>query len=100
MLPGCPKNPSFRAVVSVTNTGCETLEDWELSWSFLGDQSVEKATKAEVHQDGAMVTLTPKHPKKLRPGRTGTFVVTGHRGDLAVPTPGTFFLNGQACRTR
>ena len=78
----------------------ETVRDWNLEGSFFGDQTVNHAAFAEVEQDGAQVTLTPKAGRPLRPGRTQTILIAGRRGTLADDTPGTFYLNGNACRTR
>ncbi len=92
-----PKTGDFMALLRVTHTGDEPLKPWALSWSHLGDQEIRRALGARVAQDGAAVTLTPRFQKKLRPGRSRTFVLTGNAGTLADPAPGTFFLNGKAC---
>jgi endoglucanase len=96
-LTKCSKKGTFSALLTLTNTADATVNDWSLSWSFFGDQTVRNALPAEVDQEGAMVTLTPKNKMKLKPGKSRAFIVTGNLGTMADPTPGTFFLNGDAC---
>jgi endoglucanase len=93
----CPYTGNFIALVKIRNTGDGAIRNYDLTWSYLGDQSVKRALSASVRQDGAMVTLTPKKRRPLKPGRTHTFVLHGDAGNLADPSPGTFFLNGKAC---
>ena len=98
--PQCSHSDTFYAWVRLTNTGSETIKNWQLSWSFFGDQTVDEALGAKVEQDGAMVTLKPKRRKNLHPGTARNILLTGDIGNLATATPGTFFLNGNACRLK
>ncbi len=88
----------FLYYVDVTNLGKKKLKNWELNWSFTGDQRVQVVTGGNATQDGAQVTVAGS--RKLKPNRPRRLVVIGDRGDLASPTPETFFLNGEACSVR
>jgi endoglucanase len=94
-----------RLHVTLRNDSPLPLVGNALSWAFFGDQSVEKVVVpagAVVNQAGATVTIRPflGKPWKLGPSDTVAFELTVDRGRLASPEPGTFYLNGQACRSR
>jgi endoglucanase len=90
----------FNAEIRITNTGSQSISDWQLVWAFIGDQSIVSATSVGASQAGATVTLKPHAAKvALKPGRTVPINILAKRGKLANPEPATFFLNGVACRT-
>jgi endoglucanase len=91
----------FDAQIRVTNTGSQPINDWQLVWSFIGDQSIVSASGMSASQTGAMVSLAPIRPKvSLKPGKTVPISITGRTGKLTNPEPATFFLNGVACETK
>ncbi len=95
---GGPAHDEVLTQVRVTNTGRVPIRRWELTWSYIGDQSALNASQAWVAQEGAEVTLTPWGRSGLMPGRSRTFTVRSDPGELANPEPAAFFLNGEACR--
>jgi len=84
----------FLATVTLTNTGRSPIANWQLGWSFAGDQAVVRSAGATARQDGAAVTVTGK--QRVTPGHSTTFAFLGS-SSLANPSPELFTLNGLAC---
>jgi endoglucanase len=93
---------TFGAEIKLRNVESAPLDDWRLSWSFIGAQAVEEVVGGvRARQSGAAVTISPTaSTRKLRGGQSVSFQVSGSLGKLAAPDPTTFFLNGMACATR
>jgi endoglucanase len=92
---------NFNAQMRITNTGSQPIDDWQLVWAYIGDQSIVSATSVGASQVGATVTLKPSTAKVvLKPGKTVPINIIASRGKLANPEPATFFLNGTACVTK
>jgi endoglucanase len=92
----------LHARLTLRNDSPWPLVGYALSWAFFGDQSVVGVPAgAVVDQAGATVTIHPtRSSRELRPFNTVAFELTVDRGHVAGPEPGTFYLNGQACRSR
>lgn len=88
----------FTSQVWITNTGTETVRDWDLRFAFTGDQTITKLWSATYVQDGPVVTASGKPYSVIRPGRTVTFGYTG-TGTSGAVSP-LAFLDGEACTSR
>jgi endoglucanase len=87
----------FVAQVTVTNTGSRTINGWQLSWSFLGNQRILHLQGGAVSVDGAQVTVRDVgHNARIKPGKKVTFSFLG-RTSGANPAPALFRLNGHPC---
>jgi endoglucanase len=84
----------FLATVTLTNTGRSAIDNWNLGWSFSGDQAVAHISGAKATQQGAAVTVTGK--QRIAPGRSATFTFLGS-SSLANASPELFTVNGLAC---
>ena len=88
----------WAAAVVIENTGSTTLDPWQLSWTFDGDQRVNAVVVGKYVQNGANVTVTPhKLIAKLAPGAETAFAI---KGKGAASEPWLFRLNGQACLSK
>jgi endoglucanase len=84
----------FLATVTLTNTGRNPVSDWNLGWSFSGDQAVVAAAGATASQQGAAVSVAGH--QRIAPGRSASFAFLGSN-TLANPSPELFTVNGLAC---
>lgn len=84
----------FRSEITIEETGTDT-EDWELSWTFPGDQTVTKVVGGEVEQSGATVTVKADGTSsKSTPGKDSRVIVSGTGTPDA---PWQFRIDGRAC---
>jgi hypothetical protein len=73
----------FQGQVVVTNTGSTTLDNWQLGWTFPGDQVINDLWNGGYTQSGTNVTVTNEsYNGDLAPGATATvgFTATGSSG--------------------
>jgi cellulase/cellobiase CelA1 len=87
----------FTANLTITNTGATTVNGWQLTFTFPGDQKVTNAWNATVTQTGAAVTATNmNYNPTIAPGGTVQF---GFQGTWTSndTSPTNFALNGSAC---
>ncbi|WP_047872241.1 cellulose-binding domain-containing protein, partial [Nocardiopsis sp. RV163] len=87
----------FQAGVTVTNTGDEALEGWEVGWEFTAGEEVTSLWNGAHTQDGASVRVTDAGwNARIAPGSSVTVGFNGTvDGEPAQPTGLT--LDGQAC---
>lgn len=88
----------FTSQVWVTNTGTETIRDWELTFALTGGGTVANLWSADWEQHGVAVTAHAKPYNAIRPGRTVTFgyVGSGASGEVSPLT----LLDGAGCTSR
>ncbi|HZM82498.1 MAG TPA: glycoside hydrolase family 9 protein [Candidatus Limnocylindrales bacterium] len=88
----------FVSLVSITNTGRERIDGWELQWSFLSGQTVGTSWGASLSQSGATVTATSSGwTSHIAPGRSVTIGFLGTPGSGPNPDPEVFLLSGGLC---
>lgn len=90
---------TFNADVTIHNTGSTAVDQWELSFTFPGGQSITQIWNATRVQDGRSVTVT--HPSgyntSIAPGATVNFGFSGASQAGTNGVPDSFTLNGTAC---
>jgi endoglucanase len=87
----------FAAEVTVTNTGRQAINGWQLAWAFTGAQQVTRASDAKLGQTGATVTATGRgEGRRIGPGRSASFEFVATTSG-ANPAPELFTLNGAPC---
>ncbi|MEU1850634.1 cellulose-binding domain-containing protein [Streptomyces sp. NPDC019990] len=85
----------FQATVTVTSS--ETIDSWQVAWSFRDGQQVGQMWDASVSQDGSRVTATAAdYNKSVSAGSDLTFgFIASWRGKNSPPYD--FALNGDDC---
>lgn len=80
---------NFQADVEVHNTGTSTLQDWTLTWTYDGDETVYNDWNVDLTQTGANVTATGEaHNSDILPGSHVSFGMQGTvTGSPSVPAP-------------
>jgi endoglucanase len=93
----------FNVQIWVENLGPGPVDGWTLSWTFPGDQTINRGWSADYEQDGATVSATnlPWNRVLHAPGdglarRTIGFI--GNAGSSTDHVPEAFYLNGLRCR--
>jgi eukaryotic-like serine/threonine-protein kinase len=84
----------FSGDLTVVNTGAAALQNWTLSFRYLGDQT---ANGPGFRQQGDAVSVGPVR-NTLVAGQKVTYQFEG-RYDEANPMPGSFTIGGTACTT-
>ena len=88
----------FASLVTITNTGRERIDGWQLRWSFLSGQTVGTSWGASLSQSGAMVTATSSGwTSSIAAGRSVTLGFLGTPGSGPNPDPEVFLLSGGRC---
>ncbi|MGY1708309.1 cellulose binding domain-containing protein [Geodermatophilus sp. SYSU D00758] len=88
----------FVAEVTLTNTGAATIDDWELTFTFPGDQVISRAWDATYTRTGRSVSMTNEdcYSALIRPGAGWSFGFLGTwTSDDTAPTE--FRVNGTPC---
>jgi beta-xylosidase len=86
----------FGADVTITNLG-DTLNGWQLSWTFAAGQTVTQLWNGTVTQSGAQVTVTnASFNGTVATGASANFGFNGSWTSTN-PAPTGFSLNGVAC---
>lgn len=90
---------SFKAEITIANTGQNNITPWELTWAFPGDQQVTKMQNAIYIQSGQNVTAANvSYDAEISVNSAIGIVVDGtYTGSDA--SPASFTLNGTACTT-
>ncbi|MFW6638628.1 cellulose binding domain-containing protein [Nocardiopsis algeriensis] len=87
----------FQAQVTVTNTGTEEIDGWEMSWDFTAGERVSSLWNASYRQEGTSVTASDAGwNARIAPGGS---VTVGFNGiaDGEPQVPGAVELNGSTC---
>ena len=87
----------FQARVTVTNTGAEEVDGWDLAWDFTAGEEITSLWNATHRQDGASVVVSDSGWNARIPA--GDSVTVGFNGfaDGEPGTPESLSLNGSAC---
>lgn len=90
---------TFNADVTIHNTGATTVDGWELSFTFPGDQSITQIWNGTRVQDGRDVTVTPPsgYNTSIASGTSVNFGFSGSSEGSPNGVPTSFTLNGTAC---
>ncbi|MGW4213906.1 glycoside hydrolase family 48 protein [Lentzea sp. NPDC004789] len=89
-------NNGFGASVSIRNDG-DTLNTWNLTWTFPDGQRVTQGWNGTFTQNGAVVTVTgPDWARTLPAGGTAQVGFNGSKGATNRP-PTDFAVNGVSC---
>jgi endoglucanase len=86
---------TFRATITIRNTGKTKLVVHSLSWGYSQQQKVTSVVGAKFSQVGAFTTLSKIGHNSIKPGKTLTIVVRGNVGHLADTAPQQFWVNGK-----
>ncbi len=72
----------FNAQVWISNVSDDTIEDWNLSWTFAGDETITNLWSGTAHQIGGDVTVEAMPWNSIiRPGKKLTFGFNGAAHD-------------------
>ncbi|WP_062132227.1 glycosyl hydrolase 53 family protein [Demequina aestuarii] len=87
----------FISQVWITNVSDESIDGWDLSWTFAGDERVANLWGGDVDQDGAGVAVSSlPWNSTIDPGERITFGFVGASSGGALPLD-AFTMNGSAC---
>ena len=89
----------FGTALTIQNTGSATIGNWNLTWSWPGNQQITQSWNASYTQKGANATLTyESYNATIAPGATigGIGFNASYSGTNTAPS--AFFLNGTLCR--
>jgi hypothetical protein len=88
----------FTMDITITNSSQQTIEDWQLSWRFDGDQVVTSAWNGQYQQDGKQVTMeSSSWNSTIDPEKNASVGMNiSARNSHHLPTQ--FTLNGVACQ--
>jgi endoglucanase len=87
----------FQGQVVLTNTGTATINNWNLAWTFPGDQKISQLWAASYTQTGEAVTATNlSYDATIAPNASVTIgFIASYTNSNANPT--MFTVNGAAC---
>ncbi|WP_448808700.1 alpha-L-arabinofuranosidase C-terminal domain-containing protein [Agromyces bauzanensis] len=89
---------SFDATLTVSNTGDEPIDGWELGFDFDAQQTVKNGRDAIWSQDGASVTATNLlWNGRIEPGASIEIGFNGRVNGGGNPEPDAFTLNSELC---
>ena len=89
----------FGTALTIKNTGSTTISNWDLTWTWAGNQRITESWDASYTQKGANATLTNEpNNGKIAPGATigGIGFNASYSGINTAPS--AFFLNGTLCK--
>lgn len=90
----------FIAQVTVENTSKKDIDNWNVGWSFTGDETMRQLWNGVVAVEGSEVTVTHPHWNPvLEAGTSTTFGFLGNTSDGA-QAPEGLTLNGKSCLTK
>lgn len=92
----------YNAQIWIKNTGNTSINGWNLTWAYPGDDTVtHRAWSAKWSQDAANVSAV-NYPwnAAIKPGKRTTIGFIGASGMLKDSPPEQFWLNGQPCATK
>jgi len=92
-------NVAYVAQVTITNTGSEPIDGWQLNWSFNEGEVVQQSWGASIDAaDGDATAVHRSWNAALAPGRTAHLgFIASHDGSFDRPPTG-LTLNGVSCR--
>lgn len=91
---------AFDASLTISNTGDEPIDGWELGFDFDGTQTVKNGRDAIWSQDGTSVTATNlPWNGRIEPGASIEVGFNGRVNGGANLEPDAFTLNGELCTT-
>ena len=87
----------FVGRVQLINAGNTPIDGWEVTWTFGGNQSIDKSWSGGFNQSGRTVRVTPLSWNTLiEPGRSAEFGFSAtYSGENKAPSD--FRVNGQRC---
>jgi endoglucanase len=90
-------NNGFVTNIVMTNTSNTTIDGWNLSWTYAGNQQITNAWNSSVSQNGKVVTLKNADWNKTLPSGANAYpgFQASFTGINALPT--AFTLNGHGC---
>lgn len=91
---------AFDANLTISNTGDEPIDGWELGFDFDGSQTVKNGRDAFWSQDGSSVTATNlPWNGRIEPGASIELGFNGRVNGGGNEVPTAFMLNGEPCAT-
>jgi hypothetical protein len=89
----------FGVTMSITNTGTQPINGWDLRWRFATGQQVQTLWTGRFNQNGPDVSVTNEtYNTVIAPGATVTNVgYNGRWDDVTNARPVNFTLNGTRC---
>ena len=89
---------AFDAALTISNTGDEPIDGWELGFDFDAGQTVKNGRDAVWSQDGASVAATNlPWNGRIEPGASIEIGFNGRLSGGENPDPDAFTLNGGPC---
>jgi hypothetical protein len=89
----------FQVGIAIQNTGSTPITNWQLKWTFPGNQIIGQLWNGSVSQSGGNVTVNSvSYNGSIPPG--GSYSGMGFTGSYsgANLNPASFTLNGAACK--
>jgi hypothetical protein len=88
---------SFKALITIANTGQGNITPWELTWTFPGDQQITGMQNAVYSQSGQNVAAANvSYDAEISVNSAIGFTVSGTYTDSDA-APASFQLNGNTC---
>ena len=92
-------NNGFGTAVTIQNTGTTSVNGWNLTWTWAGNQKITEAWDSTYSQSGANAKLVnASYNAAIAPGATITGIGfnASYSGTNTAPT--AFSLNGTLCK--
>ncbi|MFI6941971.1 cellulase family glycosylhydrolase [Streptomyces sp. NPDC050418] len=88
---------SFNADITVRNTSAQTMDGWNLDFTFTGQQKINSVWNAKASQDNARVRITPESwTRSIPAGGSVSFGLNGSSSGTNT-APAAFALDGNRC---
>jgi len=92
-------NVGFQVAITIKNTGKTTINGWQLTWTFPGNQQITEAWNANYSQSGANATLTnASWNPTIAAGATLSGMGFNGSYSGSNPAPTAFYVNGTRCQ--
>jgi hypothetical protein len=89
----------FQVALAIQNTGTTAISNWQLKWTFPGNQLIGQLWNGNVSQSGENVTVTnASYNGSIAPGATASGIGFTATYSGANSNPASFTLNGAACK--
>jgi hypothetical protein len=89
----------FTTAISIQNTGTTSVNGWNLTWTWAGNQKMTEAWDATYAQTGANAKLTNlSYDATIAPGASITGIGFNASYSGANTAPSAFYLNGTLCK--
>jgi hypothetical protein len=92
-------NTGFGGALTIENTGSTTISNWNLTWTWPGNQQITQSWDASYTQKGANATLTyESYNATIAPGATISGIGFNASYSGTNTAPSAFYVNGTLCK--